>query len=355
MIMRGLLLCLGLGLGGSAWSAQAEAQTGDRRPMNYKTSFTYQAAVGIGRELGVCRRDPSDVIRVGEAWYVWYTKVVKAVVKAGKHGYPSGYQGSVFFAVSTDAGRTWAEKGEAAPTGEAGAFDCTGTFTPNILVWKGKYWLYYTAVGPDFDNGPYADRNRTSIGLCVADKPDGPWKKVSDKPVFATTRDPKKFDSYRVDDTCFLVRDGKIWMYYKGRQWQRTPGQTKMGLALADRSEGPFQRVNDGEPVQDSGHEVLVWPLGKGVMSMVSNTGPNRMTVQYAADGVRFQIVGLLPKLYPKAPGVFRPDLTAPKAIGKGVTWGIGMATYGGDPYLQRYEIKLERAPQAKASPPAAK
>jgi len=327
-----LVGCAGLGAG-----------AGDPRPMSHKADFTYQPVTGIGREEGVCRRDPGDVIKVGDAWYVWYTKVVKQDTEPGRHGYPSGYQGSVFFAVSRDAGRTWSEKGEAAPKGTPGAFDCTATFTPNILVWKDRYWLYYTAVGPGFDNGPYADCNRTSIGLCVADKPDGPWKKVSDKPVFTTSRDPQKFDSYRVDDTCFLVRRGEIWMYYKGRQWQRTPGETKMGVAVADRPEGPFRRLNQGEPVQDSGHEVLVWPLGKGVMSLVSNTGPNRMTLQCAEDGVTFEVVGRLPKNYPRAPGVFRADLTDPQASGKGVTWGISMAAYRGDPYLQRYEITLEQ------------
>lgn len=344
--MRGLLLCLVAALAWPTWCSALGAGEADRPPVGYKTSFTYQTAAGIGREKGVCRRDPSDVIRVGGAWYVWYTRVARQDTRPGRHGYPSGYQGSVYFAVSRDAGRTWSEKGQAAPKGAPGAFDCTATFTPNILFWKGKYWLYYTAVGPGFDNGPYADRNRTSIGLCVADKPDGPWRKVSDKPVLTTTRDPRTFDSYRIDDACLLVREGKIWMYYKGRQWRRTPGQTKMGLAVADRPEGPFRRLNNGRPVQDSGHEVLVWPLGTGVMSLVSNTGPKRMTLQYAEDGVNFMVVGRLPKNYPKAPGVFRADLTDPKAMGKGVAWGISMATYRGDPYLQRYEIKLQRVPQ---------
>jgi hypothetical protein len=352
--MRASLFCLVVALGWLMWCADPGAGAGNPRPMSYQTGFTHQPITGIGREKGICRRDPSDVIKVGDAWYVWYTKVVEKDTKPGRHGYPSGYQGSVFFAVSRDAGRTWSEKGEAAPKGVPGAFDCTATFTPNILFREDRYWLYYTAVGPGFDNGPYADRNRTSIGLCVADKPDGPWKKISDTPVFTSSRDPQKFDSYRVDDTCFLVRQGKIWMYYKGRQWQRTPGETKMGVAVADRPHGPFRRLNRGEPVQDSGHEVLVWPLGKGVMSLVSNTGPNRMTLQYAEDGVTFEVVGRLPKNYPKAPGASRADLTDPQASGKDVTWGIGMAAYRGDPYLQRYEITLEQIRRLEPRAPAA-
>ena len=198
-------------------------------------------------------------------------------------------------------------------------------------------------MGPDFDNGPYADRNRTAIGLAMADSPDGPWRKVSRQPVLVSTRDPKRFDSYRVDDCCFVVREGKIRMYYKGRQWQNTPRNTKMGVAVGDRPGGPFKRLNDGQPVQDSGHEVLVWPHGAGVMSLVSRTGPHGQTLQYAEDGVRFRVVGRLPRDYPKAPGIFRPDLTDPAARAEGTHWGIAMASYGGDPHLVRYEIKLTR------------
>ena len=44
----------------------------------------------------------------------------------------------------------------------------------------------------------------------------------------------------------------------------------------------------------------------------------------------------------PKAPGCFRPDLTAPIAFGPGLTWGICMEEPSGpSPYLLRYEIDL--------------
>jgi guanyl-specific ribonuclease Sa len=300
-------------------------------------SFKYEPATGIGEEKGVCRRDPSDIVKVGDTHYVWYTKVLAE--RDGKLTplYPSGYFGTIWYATSTDNGMTWTEKSECVPKGKADAFDSYATFTPNILAWKGKYYLYYTAVTNGFENRGYRDIERTAIGVAVSGSPDGPWVKVSDKPVLETTRDPKKFDSFRVDDTCFIIRNNKIWMYYKGRQWERTPRETRMGVAVAEKPTGPFKRMNDGNHVQDSGHEVMVWPYKGGVMSMVSNTGPNAMTVQYAKDGVSFKIVGTLPKKYPKAPGCFRPDLTDPKE--DGITWGISMATYRGHPYLERYSV----------------
>jgi hypothetical protein len=48
--------------------------------------FRFQEAKGIGREAGVTRRDVSDVIRVGDLYYIWY-------------------------AVSKNEGRSWEEKG----------------------------------------------------------------------------------------------------------------------------------------------------------------------------------------------------------------------------------------------------
>ena len=334
-----LLSCVSLAgsVSGQEKADRQQPSVGDR----YQVTFHYTTAVGLGLEKGVCRRDPSDSIEVNGQYYIWYSKVRREDALPGLHGYPSGYQASVWFAVSSDQGYTWSEVGEAIPKGDSGMFDSTATFTPNILVFQDRYYLYYTAVGPGYDNGPYANRNRTSIGVAEADSPDGPWVKMSDTPILRSSQDRNRFDSYRADDTCFVVRDDQIWMYFKGRQWENTPANTKMGVAVAARPDGPFERLNRGRFVQDSGHEVLVWPFGSGVMSLVSEYGPNGLTLQFAENGINFEIVGQLPSKYPTAPGIFRADFTDPAAMGKGVEWGISMATYGPDPYLHRYQIQL--------------
>jgi len=338
----------------TSWSAEpgtvADTQAGISTTQTLR--FHYSPASGLGQQDGICRRDPSDVICVDGKDYVWYTKVVASDTVAGHHGYPSGYQGSVWYAVSADDGHTWREQTESIPRGTGSAFDSTGTFTPNILVFGNTYFLYYTAVGLAFDNGDYVDRNRTSIGLAVSDSPVGPWHKVPTNPVFATSRDPRRFDSYRVDDTSFLIRDGMIWMYYKGRQWKNTPSHTKMGVAVARRPEGPFERLHDGKYVQDSGHEVVVWPENDRVMSLVSPTGPHGRTLQMAEDGICFNIVGSLPGNLPKSAGLLRTDLTRPAANRTAPPWGISMATYRGDPYLQRFEIVVAEQPARAAGGP---
>jgi hypothetical protein len=300
-------------------------------------TFTYQPAIGLGHEPGICRRDPSDVIKVGDTWYVWYSRVTHK-----DKIYPSGYNASVWYATSKDEGHTWTEKMEAVGLSKDG-FDSFGVFTPNILVAGGKYHLFYTAVAKGFTNKGYSDIERTAIGLAVADSPDGPWQKVDDNPVLTSTKDPKKFDSFRVDDACFIVRDGKYWLYYKGRQWENTPGHTEMGIAVAAKPEGPYQRINHGQSVQDSGHEVMVWPLGEGVMSLVSAVGPKGRTVQYAPDGLDFRVLYKTGN-YPMAPGAFRADLSGNPAYNEGVTWGISMR-HGQNPHLVRYEMPKLKIP----------
>jgi beta-xylosidase len=96
-------------------------------------TVTHSDAGGIGAEKGVMRRDPSDIIKVGDHYYVWYSKGTIS----------PGYDATVWYATSRD-GRTWTEKGMALPKGEPGSWEAASVFTPNILVAEGRYWLFYT-------------------------------------------------------------------------------------------------------------------------------------------------------------------------------------------------------------------
>jgi hypothetical protein len=116
-----------------------------------------------------------------------------------------------------------------------------------------------------------------------------------------------------------------------------------MGVAVAVHPVGPFVKQNGGRPVQDSGHEVQVFAHQGAVMSLVSATGPNGRTLQIAKDGLKFQV--LLPGLanLPKAPGLYRRELTDTAADQTLPTWGIAMGTYGEHRYLVRYECVWDK------------
>lgn len=284
-------------------------------------AFKYTTVSGIGFEEGVCRRDPSDVIEVEGTYFVWYTKVVQ-----GAQLYPSGYDGTVWFATSTN-GVDWEEQNEAVTRGGEGDWDEQSVFTPNILAHQDRYFLYYTAVPKPFINSG-TRITRTAIGVALADSPGGPWKKHDKNPVLQASWDYNDFDSLRVDDACILVRDGTVYLYYKGRAWNRSPGQTMMGVALSLSPLGPFEK-HTGNPVVRGGHEVLVWPHQGGVMSLHSNAGDDGRSLQFSNDGLSFEKVADQTQ-YPLAPGAFRQA--------SGLSWGISMR-HGPHPYLVRYDV----------------
>jgi hypothetical protein len=298
-------------------------------------------ATGLGPEEGVMRRDPSDVIKAGGLYYVWYSK--------GKVAH--GYDATVWYATSPD-GLTWTEKGEALTRGAQGGWDERSVFTPNILVAEGRYWLFFSGVSAKWAPG----KPDTAIGIAVADTPDGPWRKLPGGPVLKGTGDPKDFDSMLVDDACLIVRGGKYWLYYKGRQLENTPANTKLAVAIADKPEGPYVRY-PGNPVVAGGHEVLVWPYGKGVAAMI-NIGPPqiRSTIQYAPDGLDFSKLADAVHV-PAAPGAFRPDAFTDSGKGEMIRWGIQIgAKKGFLPFLERFECEVAPAPDggAPAAAPSA-
>jgi beta-xylosidase len=295
-----------------------------------RMNVRFSQAVGLGPERGVMRRDPSDIIRVGDLYYVWYTRGSVA----------HGYDATVWYATSPD-GRTWTERGEALPRGPRGSWDEQSVFTPNILRAEGRYWLFYTGVPKPFVNEGNKV-TRTAIGLAVSDSPDGPWMKLETNPVLKTSEDTNLFDSMRVDDCCLIVRDGRYWLYYKGRQWDNTPGNTKMGVAIAEKPEGPYTK-HPANPVVHGGHEVLVWPYGDGVVALI-NIGPEelRQTLQYAPDGIHFSRMQRL-ETVPSAPGAYRPEAFTDNGKGEMIAWGlcIGHKT-GFLPFLPRFDCEWD-------------
>ncbi|MEQ1828329.1 MAG: family 43 glycosylhydrolase [Pirellula sp.] len=223
------------------------------------------------------RRDPSDIIKVGSLYYVWYSKGAQA----------HGYDATIWYATSPD-GHRWMEKGESLARGLVGSWDEQSVFTPNILEADRRYWLFYTAVAKPFINtGPGI--SKTAIGTAVSNSPDGPWEKLASNPVLKTSDNHDDFDSLRVDDACLIVRQNKYWFYYKGRQWDKSPAETKLGLAIADKPEGPYVK-HSGNPVVPGNHEVLVWPQGNGVAALIGTVGPKSITrsILYAQDGLHF-------------------------------------------------------------------
>lgn len=303
----------------------------------FHTTFSYSPAHGLGPKAGVTRRDPSCIIKADDLYFVWYSKAL---------GEASGYDATVWYATSPD-GTTWTERGEAVARGDEGEWDEHSVFTPGILVVEDQYYLFHTGVPEPFTNDDGGPKGTpTAIGLAIADSPEGPWTKFADDPVLRPGS-VGQFDSHRVDDSSLLVRDGKCWLYYKGRELGLSPAETKMGVAIADSPTGPYVK-SDANPVISCGHEVLVWPHREGVATLVSQGPPS---VWYSPDGISFSMMSEVADR-PSAPGAYRPDAFTDPELGRGITWGLCQHSEQGVwPFLRRFDCDLRA--EATGSDPA--
>ena len=299
------------------------------------TEVSYSALQGLDHdEEGFLRRDNSDIIKVGDTYYVWYSKMRQFVPDKPTVS-------NIWYATSED-GHTWSEKGECVTTGKDGNWDDRVVYTPGILVATGKYYLFYTGQrNADPENGDIG--RKTAIGMAVADSPDGPWIKVSSNPILLPSDNRSLFDSHRIDDSCLITKDGKYWLYYKGRQWGKPPTETKMGVAFAEQPEGPYKKY-EGNPLVEGGHEVLVWPQGSGVGALVGmKLGEKKAIpfyIMYASDGINFKKTGSIENSNaPWAPGAYRPEAFTDNGKGEMIHWGVHIGGKRPNLFLERYDF----------------
>ncbi|MCB4807866.1 family 43 glycosylhydrolase [Tamlana sp. 62-3] len=298
-------------------------------------TVNYTTINGLERDSnGYIRRDNSDIIKVDGLYYVWYSKMRQFVPNLP-------VASTIWYATSPD-GFTWTEKGECIATGKKGSWDDDFVFTPGILVANDKYYLFYTAISTVKSENGLTSQD-TAIGAAVSDSPNGPWEKLPSNPILLPSEDRNDFDSHRIDDSCLIVRDGKFWLYYKGRQWGKAPTETKMGVAIAENPEGPYIKHKEN-PLVEGSHEVLVWPQGTGVGTMVGMKLKGKKSIpfyqMYAKDGIHFK------KTYqidndnaPWAPGAYRPEAFTDSDKGQIIKWGLHIGGARPNLFLERFDI----------------
>ena len=123
-------------------------------------------------------------------------------------------------------------------------WDGAVTHNPNILTKDGKLYLFY--MGNNGDGKYQTHRNNQRIGVAVANKPEGPWKRL-DRPIIDVSPDKSAFDSLCVTNPAAAVRpDGGILVIYKAVQYvegKPMGGNVRYGAALADNPEGPYTKA----------------------------------------------------------------------------------------------------------------
>lgn len=276
------------------------------------------------------RRDPSKVVLANGKYYVWYTHTN---TERPSNGVPNA---DVWYATSED-GFTWEEQGPAVQRPPQPEVGWSSVLTADILVWKGKYYLYYQAFGNE-----HGKAKANPVRVSYAEAPDGPWTDYSE--IVIPKGKEGAWDQHCIHDPYPLVRDGKIWLYYKSdlagtshRDFLRMHG-----LAIADTPLGPF-RKHPLNPIMNSGHETTLFPFREGMAAFSIKDGLEKSTIQYARDGVNFSIAAVS-TLMPHAAGPFVPDAFTDTDFGRGITWGLCFANSGkgnNRPVLLRFDCDL--------------
>ncbi|MGB5264306.1 MAG: glycoside hydrolase [Lutimonas sp.] len=273
----------------------------------------------------ISRRDPSKVIYENGKYYVWYTyretPTPPKGAKMSNDTIPSSDWDlcDIWYATSKD-GFTWEEQGVAVPRPTKPNVGWRSVSTTDILKWKGKYYLYYQgfmeASGKRGDDCP--------VAVSYADSPDGPWTAANQ---IVIPNGPKgAWDQYSIHDPYPLVYKDKIYLYYKS-DFDGKPNLVRMqGLAIADNPLGPFTK-SPLNPVLNSGHETTLFPFKTGIAALTIRDGNEHYTIQYAEDGVNFEIAAIVSDLMPNAGGPFIPDAFTNTKDGRGITWGISHFT----------------------------
>jgi hypothetical protein len=161
------------------------------------------------------------------------------------------------------------------------------------------------------------------------------------------------FDSHKVHDPCILPYKGKFYLYYKGEQMgeEITFGgrQIRHGVAIADDPRGPYLK-SPYNPISNSGHEICVWPYKGGIASLITTDGPEKNTIQWAPDGINFEIQSVI-KGAPHAIGLYR-SANVEKEPTEILRWGLTHAYKTSDyQYIRGFRSHRVKRHVARGAP----
>ncbi|WP_017446952.1 glycoside hydrolase family 117 protein [Gayadomonas joobiniege] len=296
----------------------------------FYTQFKYSRLQGFdynGGDGTITRRDPSRPILVDGKYYIYYTKRHTKVPPVGAANAAQATDeipstdwdlADLWYATSTD-GVTWAEQGVAVPRPAKPHPGHRSVATPDILIWKGKYYLYYQA----FNEPSGLKGDHSVVTVSWADSPEGPWTPLNKAVI--TPGQKGDWDQSLIHDPMPIVYNDQIYVYFKStyNKWpdNRKNYHVAHGLAISDDPLKTFKK-HPLNPVINSGHETFYFPFKSGVAGVIIRDGIERNTVQYAEDGVNFKIQANI-SLPPIAGGPYTPDAFTNTDNGRGVTWGI--------------------------------
>lgn len=135
-----------------------------------------------------------------------------------------------------------------------GHWDADTIHNPTIHKVGKQYLLYYIGNNLEVANKNNAHHASTQrVGLAVSDSLYGPWKRVgNDGMILDTSKDNKQWDSYLTTNPALLQHpNGQLWLYYKSWDFNND-NLRKMGIAFAEKPEGPYLKYKNNPVVSFS-------------------------------------------------------------------------------------------------------
>jgi predicted GH43/DUF377 family glycosyl hydrolase len=265
------------------------------------------------------RHDPSNIIKHDGKYYVWFTEHPK-----GTSGWAKS--STIQYATSSD-GYDWTIEGTAVSHGQPGEWDEQGTLTAYVVPNEGKFHLFYTGVGPEFKE---RHNSKTGIGYAIADSPEGPWDKCAE-PILWPTDD--EWECLNNDDTNIIYREGKWWLYFKGKPRNNDSAATQIGVAISENLTGPYEK-HPANPLF-KGHALTAWVHRDGVAAMTGFDVTGELL--WSEDGIHFVKVK---DLRNKSTGVYCPNNFKDGSNDDGVTWGFDVQA-GRPRYIYRFNADM--------------
>ncbi|WP_370980226.1 glycoside hydrolase family 117 protein [Agaribacterium sp. ZY112] len=310
------------------------------------SSFKYTRVEGLdysNSDGTVSRRDPSKIIKIDGLYYVWYTKRHTPLPPRGAEQCTDDIPSmdwdlaDIFYATSKD-GLHWQEQGVAVKRPSKPELGWRSISTPDILVWQGRYYLYYQA----FMEASGTKGDHCPVTMAWSDSPRGPWTATGE--IVVENGEPGSWDQFSIHDPYLLVYKGKIHLYYKSAYGDRPDYLVGNGLAIADNPHGPFEK-HSLNPILNSGHETCYFPFKEGIAALAIRNGNESNTIQYSKDGVNFNLASVT-QLMPIAAGPYIADAFDDTGDGIGISWGLSHMADKKDPttkysFLARFDCNL--------------
>ena len=232
--------------------------------------------------------------------------------------------------VTSKDGYKWNVEG-VVPSGAAGSWDDKWWEGTQIVKFDGKFYMFYSGISK---TGEFQKKFRGSIGLVVADSPEGPWKPAVKEPLIQPSEDPDAWDHDFLNNPYPVYFKGKWFVYYKAGN--KKYGNTNGGVATSDKITGPYHKC-EHNPLFDA-HGSWAWVYRGGITLF-----PFRGKIHWSPDGVHFANVyaperqgfkvPLFSALYlPNDPLSGDPVTT----VEPNVFWGLETRQYGPKPASER-------------------